>query len=214
MAGSAGLWHRLAARLFSSEAASESVATRVHFDAGPGAVWDRLLFYEEVRGRPPLLLRAFLPRPLGTEGDKTRAGERVRCRYSGGDLVKRITAIERDRLLEFEVIEQCLGIEGCVRTQGGSYGLFRCGDGTDVELATNYEAYLRPRQLWRPLEALLVSRLHGHILAALGLALIPVQEGPRARHRDRISAVDGRADRRCVRVVVRGAVVQDSRKGA
>jgi hypothetical protein len=112
-----------------------------------------------------------LPHPLRTEGDKTRAGATVRCTYQGGDLVKRITAVEPPRVLQFEVIEQSLGIEDCILTVGGSYEIHMCGDATGLVLITNYQAYLRPRYLWRPFEALLVRQLHGHILCGLFAAL-------------------------------------------
>jgi hypothetical protein len=160
-------------QLFAGNPGSETVATRVHLRAGPEAVWNRVVFYEEVPGTPPFLLRALLPRPLGTDGDKTRVGARIRCVYRESDLIKRITLVEPARLLEFEVVEQNLGIEGCVLTQGGSYQFFPCGDGTDVVLVTEYRAFLHPRHLWRPLEALLVRSLHRHILGAVSAALLP-----------------------------------------
>ncbi|MGB7022205.1 MAG: hypothetical protein WBD73_00260 [Candidatus Acidiferrales bacterium] len=163
--------YRPASWLFAREGVSEAVATRVHFDASPEAAWDRLMFFEEVPGRAPLLLRALLPRPIRTEGDKTRIGTKVRCVYKGGDLVKRITSVEAPHLLEFEVVDQRLGIEDCIRTLGGSYQIYSCGDAADVVLITNYEAYLRPRSLWRPLETLLVSQLHKHILRGVSAAV-------------------------------------------
>ncbi len=157
--------------LFAGKPESEAVATRVHFDASPETVWNRILFYEEVPARAPLLLRTLLPRPVRTEGNKTDVGATVRCVYRAGEVVKRITAVEPPHLIEFEVIEQRLGIETCARTLGGSYQLLPCGAGTDVELVTNYRAYLRPRPIWRPLETLLVRQLHRHILQGIGAAI-------------------------------------------
>jgi hypothetical protein len=165
--------YRLLSFLFARKPESEAVATQVHFDAGPETVWNRIQFYEEVPARPPLLLRTLLPQPLRTEGGKTASGAIVRCIYSAGEVVKRITAVEPPHLLQFEVIEQRLGIEACARTLGGSYQLSPCGNGTDVELVTNYRAYLRPRPLWRPLETLLVHQLHHHILRGIRAA-VPV----------------------------------------
>ena len=158
--------------LFARKAVNEAVATRVRFNGSPEEVWDHIMFYEEVPGRPAFLLRALLPYPVRTEGDKTRVGATVRCAYRGGDLAKRITAIEPPHLLQFEVIEQRLGIEGCILTLGGSYQIYACGDASDVVLITNYQAYLRPRYLWRPLEALLVSQLHIHILRGICAAVL------------------------------------------
>ena len=83
--------------------------------------------------------------------------------------------VEPSRLLQFEVIEQRLGIEDCILTCGGSYHISACGDQSDVVLITHYQAYLRPRFLWRPLEAGLMRQLHSHILGGIGAAV-------RARH--------------------------------
>ena len=166
-------WYRLVSWLFARKAVSEMVPTRVHFNASPEAVWNHIMFYEEVPGRPPFLLRALLPCPYGTEGDKTRVGATVRCVYKGGDLVKRIDTVEPLHLLQFEIMEQRLGIESCIVTRGGSYQIHTCGDATDVVLVTNYHAYLHPRCVWRPLEVLLVRQLHRHILRGVSASVFP-----------------------------------------
>lgn len=85
--------------------------------------------------------------------------------------MKRITSVEAPRSLRFEVIEQRLGIEDCIRTLGGSYEIKSCGEGSEVVLTTNYEAYLQPRALWRRVEAALVSQLHRHILGGVSAAI-------------------------------------------
>ena len=158
--------------LFGGVGVEETVTTTLRLAADPGTVWNRLVFYEEVPGSPAWLLRAVLPRPLRTEGDKRRIGAIVRCAYSSGNLAKRITAVEAPRLLRFEVVEQRLGIEGCIVARGGSYHIQGCGDATDVALITHYEAYLRPRTVWRPVEALLMNRLHRHILGGIRAAVV------------------------------------------
>lgn len=167
---------RLLSWVFAREAASQNdrnVETRVHFDASPEAVWNHLMFYEEVPGRAPLLLRALFPHPVRTEGDKTRVGAAVRCEYSGGELIKRITAVEPPHFLGFEVIEQRLGIEGCIIALGGSYQISTQDGSADVMLSTNYRAYLHPRFLWRPLESLLLGQLHRHILRGISGGMHP-----------------------------------------
>jgi hypothetical protein len=163
-------WFRLLGRLFSREAVRESVATRARFDSAAEAVWDRMMFYEEIPGRPPFLLRAFLPCPVRTEGDKTRVGATVRCIYRGGALVKRIVAVEPPRRLQFKVSAQDLGIEGCVDLLGGRYEIRSRSGGANLVLTTNYRSGLRPRALWRPVEKFLARRLHRHILAGMRAA--------------------------------------------
>jgi hypothetical protein len=175
----AGLY-RLVSCLFAGQAVSEAIATRGHVDASPETVWNLLMFYEEVPGQPPFLLRALLPHPVRTEGGKTDVGAIVQCTYRRGELVKRITFVDPPHLVQFEVIEQRLGIEGCVLVLGGSYQIRRCGEGTDVVLITNYRAYLRPRHLWRPLETLLVGQLHNHILGGVRAAIQPTNRDVRS----------------------------------
>jgi hypothetical protein len=161
-------WYRRAGWLFAPEAVRETVATRLHFDAAPEDVWNHIMLYEEVPGRAPFLLRTLLPPPVRTEGEKTHVGARVRCTYEGGYLVKRITAVEPPHDLQFEVVEQKLGIEDGILTLGGSYQIRSRGGAAEVVLTTNYESRLAPRRLWRPLEALLVHQLHRHILRGVG----------------------------------------------
>jgi hypothetical protein len=173
----AARWYRLVSWLFAREAVREAVATRVHLNASPEMVWNHIMLYEEVPGQPPFLLRALLPHPVRTEGDKTRVGAMVRCAYREGDLVKRIANVEPPHFLQFEVIEQRLGIEGCTLTLGGSYQIHPCEDAADVLLTTNYRAYLRPRFLWRPLEALMVGQLHIHILDGVRRAILLTNRG-------------------------------------
>lgn len=164
-------WPWLASRLFAREEVNETVVTCLHIGARPEAVWGCLLFYEEVPGTPPLLLRALLPRVLRTEGEKSRPGAKVRCVYRGGELVKRIERVEPPHFLEFVVVEQQLGIEDCVQTVGGSYRIRNCGDGADALLITRYRARLWPRRFWRVLETIVARQLHRHILHGVNAAV-------------------------------------------
>jgi len=175
-----GGWNRLAGRLFPRNEAIEAVATSVHFHASPEAVWQRMLLYEDVSAHPPLLLRILLPYPVSTKGDKTCVGATVQCTYTGGYLVKRIIAVDVTRLLQFDVIEQQLGIEGCITTVGGSYELRDCGGETDIVLTTNYRGHMRPRFMWRPVERLLARQLHHHILDGMRASLQPAESSARS----------------------------------
>jgi hypothetical protein len=173
----------LLTRWFAGAVVSESVVTRIHLDAGVQTTWNVMMFYEQVPGRPPMLLRAVVPCPVRTEGSKGSVGATVKCIYEGGDLVKRMTAIEPPRLIGFDVLEQRLGIEGCAIARNGSYELVPSGDGTDILLTTNYSAYLHPRWLWRPLEKLVTSQLHRHVLNGMRAAVVPEAVALAASHR-------------------------------
>ena len=156
--------YRLISRLCARHPVTETVTTRLRLPMSPEAAWQHIMFYEEVPTRPGFLLRTLLPYPIRTEGPKNAIGALVRCAYRGGDLVKRITMIDVPHRLEFDVVEQRLGIERCIQTYGGWYQIERCGPDTDVVLRTIYRAYLRPRPLWRRLETVVIRQLHEHIL--------------------------------------------------
>ena len=147
------------------------VSTPVRFQATAQAVWEQMLSYEEVPDRPALLLRALLPNPVRTEGDKTSVGTNVLCTYRSGELVKRILVVEPPHLLRFEVMDQHIGIEDCVTLGGGSYQIRACGEQTEIVLTTNYRGHLRPRSLWRPLERFLGHQFHHHILDGMRAAM-------------------------------------------
>lgn len=157
--------------LFPRNARSEAVETALHLDATPEEVWRAILFYEEVPRRPVWFLRIFLPRPIRTDGKKMRVGAIVLCTYDGGHLLKRITTVEPARLVRFDVLEQCLGVEGCVSMSRGSYEIRAAGNGSEVVLTTHYRGRLRPRRLWRQLERCLAHRLHRHILDGMRATL-------------------------------------------
>ena len=172
-------WMRMLTQVFAGPPVAESVATSIYLQASPQAVWDRMLSYEEVPKRPPLILRTLLPVPLRTEGDKTRLGEDVQCLYGGGDLVKQITAVQPPHLLAFDVNEQHLGIESCIVAIGGSYRIEPSGSETEVILTTKYYAFLQPRFFWRPLETFLAHRFHRHILEGMRDSIPKLQSSKR-----------------------------------
>ena len=165
------LW--LLGRLFPPGLAVDTVTTSARFNAPPEDVWQRMLFYEEVPHRPPLLLRTFLPTPVRTQGAGKHVGATVECSYSRGSLLKRITVLDRPRLVCFEVTEQRLGVERCVTTVAGSYEIRADAQGCEVALTTQYRGHLRPRWLWRPFERLLAHQLHRHILGGMGATGMP-----------------------------------------
>jgi len=158
-------------RLFPRNNTLDAVATRARFDASPETIWQGMLFYEEVAGRPMPLLRMFLPAPVRTQGDKTRVGAIIRCTYERGYLEKRITAAERGHFVRFDILVQRLGVEDCISMRDGSYEIRPDGSGSVVLLTTRYRGHLRPRWLFRPLERFLAHLLHRHILDGMRTSL-------------------------------------------
>jgi hypothetical protein len=146
---------------------SASVTTCQDFFAPRNAVWDALMFYEEVPKKRPFLLRRFLPAPIGTEGCKSEVGSEVRCRYVDGHLVKRVTHIVPEHNYAFEIIEQNLALGG-IQLLGGEYTLCKLSeDRTRVALATCYASPNYPRWLFGRVEAAVCHSFHQYILSAM-----------------------------------------------
>jgi hypothetical protein len=144
-----------------------SVTSCQDFFAAADAVWDALMFYEEIAEDPPFVLRHFLPTPIGTQGCKSTVGGNVKCRYVGGHLLKRVTRIVRGQNYAFEVVEQNLAL-GRIRLLGGDYTLHILSkDCTRVALATRYASPNCPRWLFARLEAAVCHSFHHYILSAM-----------------------------------------------
>jgi hypothetical protein len=144
-----------------------SVTTCQDFLAAADAVWEALMFYEEIAEDRPFLLRRFLPTPIGTQGCKSTVGGNVKCRYVGGHLVKHVTRIIRGHNYAFEIVEQNLALGG-IRLLGGDYTLHILSeDCTRVALATRYSSPNCPRWLFARLEAAVCHSFHHYILSAM-----------------------------------------------
>lgn len=144
------------------------VVTRMNFQAPPDRVWNGLVFYEELGGKPPLYLRLLLPVPIRNIGKASKVGDETTCLYEGGHLLKQITKIETNVRYEFEVAEQALSIGSGVQLCGGHYSLRKLPAGqTEVSVATRYLSPRWPRWLWTPLEKMVCHWFHRHLLRSM-----------------------------------------------
>jgi hypothetical protein len=141
------------------------VSTSTTFDAPVDPTWEAIVFYEEIKHKPPFLLKLALPQPARTEGKKEAVGDEQKCIYKNGYLVKTITHLDPPRLLAFDVTEQHLHFEHDVDLVDGSFILQPMArDKTRVILTTRYRRLLRPSWLWEPIERTVIQTLHGHVL--------------------------------------------------
>ena len=148
--------------------ANESIESAAILPVDPNTAFKSIMFYEEVRHTPPLILRIGLAHPLFTTGSSQRVGDIKTCVYNKGHITKRITAIEPGRRLAFEVMEQDIGYEIDVRLVGGSFEFEPLPDGTTrVKLVTEYRPLLNPRWCWRPFERYAVHTLHEHVIEGM-----------------------------------------------
>ncbi|HUJ28521.1 MAG TPA: hypothetical protein VLW85_21010 [Myxococcales bacterium] len=148
--------------------------TPMTFAVPPARAWDGIVFFEEIEERPPLHLRLLLPVPVRTEGSKSQVGDRARCIYREGHLIKQVVRVEHSRHYAFEVVEQALDVGGGMKLHGGAYTLREIDPGrTEVSLATRYASHRWPGWLWRPIENWVCHAFHRHILGSMRRRLEP-----------------------------------------
>ena len=149
---------------------NETIETSLIVPTSLANAWDGVMFYEEVRHEPPLLLRLLLPRPLRTTGGTQNVGDIKYCIYSKGRLVKKITRRDEMKRLAFDVIEQTKIETRSIRLTGGEFRFEGIGpQQTRVTLATEYQPLLGPRFAWRWAETLATHALHQHVLRGMKL---------------------------------------------
>lgn len=152
--------------------ASVTVTTAMTIAAPPATIWERLVFYEQLDGRPPLHLRMLLPVPIRTEGAKEEVGDEARCLYEGGYLIKRVTAIEPEKRYAFEIAEQALEVGGGMQLSGGQYEIRELAPGRcELTITTRYTSKRWPRWMWRPIEGAVCHSFHRHLLRAMRRAM-------------------------------------------
>ena len=159
------------------------VQTGLTVNATPEEAWKAIMLYEDVEHAPPWLLRLALPRPVRSEGNKEREGEIVRCFYERGRLTKRISKVEKNRRLTFEVVEQHLHFERDLALKDGSFEITPLGPGQSrITLTTRYQRKLTPAFVWEPIERQVIHTLHGHVLEGMRRKAEPntVREQPPA----------------------------------
>lgn len=146
----------------------ESIVTSMEIPAPVGRTWNALMFYEEVRSRPPWLLRYGLPRPLYAAASVEHVGDVRTCVYTKGRLAKRVTERVPDSLLVFDIVEQDRIETDSVRLTGGSFAFVAEGPAqTRADLTTTYQPKLGPRWIWRPFERLAVHTMHRYVLEGM-----------------------------------------------
>lgn len=145
-----------------------TITTRMVFPVSVARTWDSLIFYEEVKERPPLHLRVLLPVPIRADGDKKQVGGEAMCLYEGGHLVKRATRIVEPELYEFEIAKQALSVGGSMKLSGGRYTLREVApERTEVSVETRYTSTKWPRWFWRPLEKFVCHMFHRFLLRSI-----------------------------------------------
>ncbi len=141
------------------------VVTSRTIAAQPASVWAAVRTYDEIATPPPWQFSLGLPRPLGTEGPLAEVGDVQRCRYTRGEVTKRLNIRAPESELTFEITRQEKLFKRSGRLARGSFLLAPApGGATTLTLVSEYEPLLFPRAYWCWFEDWAGSALHEFIL--------------------------------------------------
>ena len=152
---------------FRSQAPIVTHTTKCIVQQPPQTAWANLRFYDELEHTPPLLFHLGLPRPRHTVGELA-PGLVQTCVYDKGSLRKVCSKLEVNRTIEFTVLDQAIGFERSCRLRRGSFHVEAAdAETTLLTVTTEYTALLRPRWLFAPVEASVVSSLHHYLIEGI-----------------------------------------------
>lgn len=158
----------LAERTLWPKPVDETISTSIVLPMSAMEAFDRWIFYEDVKGEPPLALRYGMPIPVRTVGKVNGVGDSKTCLYQHGRLVKRVTAFEPGKRIAFDVVEQTHVQDHALKLTSGSFEFTPLSAGScRVTLHTSYRPLLTPRLAWRPFERYFCHALHAHVLASM-----------------------------------------------
>ncbi len=164
---------------FSHPHSVHTVVTRGIIELSPESAWQRMMFYEDVGGEPPLILKLGFPTPLQGEGVTPKVHDQTRCVYDKGHLIKETLEVIENKKLSFKVLEQ-QGIEDrSIRLIDGQFEFDAlANERTRIILTTRYEPLLSPRWYWVALENYTAHQLHNHVIQGMAKGDLFQLEGP------------------------------------
>ena len=155
------------------------VSTAVSVDAGPSAVWNRVVCFPPMKAPDDLIFKAGIAYPTHATINGTGYGAIRRCVFNTGTFVEPITVYDAPRLLKFDVTSQARPmnetsiyadlhpphLNGYMMSKMGQFLLRKTSDaGTELEGTTWYQNRMEPYFYWRILSDAIIHKIHERVL--------------------------------------------------
>jgi len=150
------------------------VKTEAVFPYTPEQVYDAILSVDTLDAEKPFLMNLDLPVPTKCEVGKAevggirtchfKCGKLSRADFGGGTITEKITALERGKLLEMDVIGYDLIGRKWLGFKGADYYFEKIGaDSCRLTRITTYTSVLTPRIYWEPWEKMGILQEHQYV---------------------------------------------------
>lgn len=140
------------------------VTSEIYLPYSTLQVYDAIKSVDTLIAEKPFLMKIDLPVPYKCVLEKEEVGALRTCYFEGGKIVERITAFEKGKLLQMDVIDyeltgrKWLGFEEAIYTFE-AIGIDSC----KMTRITTYSSELYPRIYWEPLERIGIEQEHDYV---------------------------------------------------
>lgn len=132
------------------------------------AVYDAIKSVDTLDAEKPFLMKLDLPVPQKCILEKEEVGGLRTCYFEGGQIVERITELEKGKILKMDVIDYQLTGRKWLGFKEAIYLFDDLGnDQSRMTRITTYTSALYPRFYWRPLERIGIEQEHDYVFRNL-----------------------------------------------
>ncbi len=144
------------------------VRTEIILEYSSEEVYETIKSVDTLDAPKPFLMRLDLPVPLKCLLEEEKVGGIRRCFFEKGDIVERVTKLEKAKILQMDVIEYNLTGRTWLGFKEAIYTFEDLGDSAcKMTRITTYTSELHPRFYWEPLEQLGISQEHEYVFRNL-----------------------------------------------
>ena len=131
-------------------------------------VFDAIKSVDTLDAEKPFLMKLDLPVPLKCILEKEAVGGLRTCYFEGGQIVEKITAIEKGKILKMDVIDYQLTGRKWLGFKEAIYLFDELENGqSQMTRITTYTSALYPRFYWQPLERIGIEQEHEYVFRNL-----------------------------------------------
>ncbi len=140
------------------------VRSTIQLPYSPMEVYETIKSVDTLDAEKPFLLNIDLPVPQKCVLHEEKVGGLRTCYFEGGQIVERITALEKGKLLKMDVIDYQLTGRKWLGFKEAIYLFKRLENGhCEMTRITTYSSVLSPRFYWQPLEKIGIEQEHEYV---------------------------------------------------
>jgi len=134
----------------------------------PIEVYETIKSVDTLDAEKPFLMKLDLPIPQKCILEEEKVGGLRTCYFEGGQIVEKITALEKGKVLRMDVIDYQLTGRKWLGFKEAIYLFDEMeNDHTKMTRITTYTSELYPRFYWRPLEKIGIEQEHQYVFSNL-----------------------------------------------